>query len=67
MLAWLGAMQGRGDTYSVVPAKAGTDNHRGSLLRESPSPVSQIARARSMGPRFRGDDTENHSLSAPAA
>jgi hypothetical protein len=44
------------DLYSnVVPAKAGTHNHR-RLLEQKPLAIVPKARPRRMGPRVRGDD-----------
>src|ERR1700722_1328739 len=45
-------------TLSVVPANAGTHNHRYlRVTRNSPQPPFDTAPLRSMGPRFRGDDS----------
>jgi hypothetical protein len=41
----------------VVPAKAGTHNHR-SLLEHKPSAILPKAKPRRMGPCFRRDDTD---------
>jgi len=39
----------------VVPAKAGTHNHRHRLLREQATATAHIDGPRRMGPRFRTD------------
>src|SRR5271167_830060 len=47
------------DTPCVVPANAGTHNHRCPLLRRQLPPY-QNAQPRRMGPRFRGDDAQSY-------
>jgi hypothetical protein len=42
----------------VVPAKAGTHNHRPLLLQKAVSPRAKHEKPRRMGPRFRGDDDD---------
>src|SRR5580704_928628 len=54
--------------FRVVPAKAGTHNHRWWFFREVVAQRVSIARPRRMGPRLRGDDVDgsvqnNHILS----
>ena len=49
---WLLAMT----LSNVVPAKAGTHNHR-RLLEQKPLATVPKVRLRRMGPRVRGDDT----------
>jgi hypothetical protein len=46
----------RSNIHGVVPANAGTHNHRRSLLRKVEAAIFAIERPRRMGPRFRGDD-----------
>jgi hypothetical protein len=45
----------RGNSPPVVPANAGTHNHRPSLLQRT-TVTNSIARFRGMGPGFRRDD-----------
>ena len=47
----------------VVPAKAGTHNHR-RWLEQKPLAIVPKARARRMGPRVRGDDMDCFVASA---
>jgi len=46
-----------GFQLNVVPAKAGTHNHR-RLLEQKPLATVPKARPRRMGPRVRGDDMD---------
>jgi hypothetical protein len=48
----------RHNKFGVVPANAGTHNHRPLLLRKVSTHTTQIEKPRRMGPRLRGDDRE---------
>ena len=51
----------RRPTTSVVPAKAGTHNHRWLLVGEvlpQAAGTFRLATTEAMGPRLRGDDTK---------
>jgi hypothetical protein len=51
----------------VVPANAGTHNHRYLLERKALSHRAKNAGPRRMGPRFRGDDVERLPVRDPLA
>ena len=51
----------------VVPANAGTHNHRRLLGEDAVNHCAELAGPRRMGPRVRGDDVEGFAPKSPEA